>query len=343
MVARSFFAYDNNSMLINGNPATPIINNSDTPTGTLFTFNAGGGQRITLDDVAGGGTSTTVFEDDQRFRHTITDGGGLVANGTQVEAESLINIRAVGVGGIPFGPTITLTVFSQNGQTGNVWGFSANGPLSDGAIYIKVSGSNTGSSSYTSFVPCFVRGTRIRAESGTVPVEQLAAGNLVWTSGSGMKPIRWIGQSTVSGDGSLAPVLFRAGAIGNDRDLEVSPNHRMLVAGWQVKLLFGEDAVLVPAKHLVGLPGVSKQPAAWVDYFHILFDRHEIVEANGVLSGSFYPGPVALNGVARDTRTELLRIFPELADEGAEYGDMAVPCLSGRESGVLRQAMLTVA
>ncbi len=337
MVARSFFAYDNDSMLINGNPSTPIINNSDTPNNTVFTFTAGGGQRVTLNDVSGGGTSTTVFEDDQRARHTITDGGGLVANGTQVEAESLIQIREL-VNGVPTGPTSTLTVFSQNGQTGNVWGFSSNAPLVSGAQYVKVGGSNTGSSSYTSFVPCFVRGTHIRVQDGDSLVEELRAGDAVWTE-SGVKPVRWIGQSTVTADGAMAPVRFDAGSIGNDRELNVSPNHRMLVEGWQVKLLFGEEAVLVPAKHLVGLPGVGTAPAAQVDYFHLMFDRHEIVEANGVLSESFYPGSVAMQGVAQDTRAELLRIFPDLIDLHTEFGDLVLPCLSRREATVLRDAM----
>ncbi|MGC1488592.1 MAG: hypothetical protein WA784_12485 [Albidovulum sp.] len=57
MVLRAFFSFDNDAMLINGNPGTPIINNSDMPIGTVFTFSGGGGA-----------TSTNIFEGDRTGR-----------------------------------------------------------------------------------------------------------------------------------------------------------------------------------------------------------------------------------------------------------------------------------
>ena len=49
----------------------------------------------------------------------------------------------------------------------------------------------------------------------------------------------------------MAPVVFAAGAIGNDRELAVSPQHRMLVSGPMAEALYGESEVMVPAKSLI--------------------------------------------------------------------------------------------
>ena len=339
MSRRTFFAFDNNAMLIDGDPTTPIVNNSAMPNGTVFSFVGGGGGEVTVRDRRGGGSDPDIFEDDLPSRHIIRDGNGLVANGTQVEAESLVEIRALDAFGDPTGPVITLTVFSQGGVTGDVWGFSSDTALVSGTQYEKTGGSNTGDTAYSDFVACFGRGTLIRTLSEDVPIENVAKGDLIWTSAGGAKPVRWIGRTVVAADGALAPILFKTGAIGNNRDLLVSPNHRMLVEGWQVEMLFGEGSVLVPAKHLVGLLGVSVSRSTTCEYFHIMFDRHEIIEANGVLSESFYPGPVALTGASQNTRQELLEIFPELTGASLDYGDLAVPSLSRRESLVLTEVL----
>ncbi len=343
MVLRTFFSFDNDAMLINGNPSTPIINNSDTPNGTVYTFGGGGGRQVTLNDVGGGGTSTNTFEDDQAGRHTITNGNGIVANGTPVEAESLILVRALDTNGNPTGPTITLTVFSQNGQTGDVWGFASSAPLMAGTQYVKTGGSNTGSSSYSSFIACFTRGTMIRTRNGQAPVESIQKGDEVWTTRDPAARVAWVGNTTVDATGSLAPVVFATGAIGNSAELAVSPNHRIVIGGWQVELLFGQAAVLVAAKHLLGLPGVSRRPAQSVDYYHVMFGQHETVEAAGVLSESFFPGVLTMATCDEDTRNELLMLFPELFEDPDAYGRTSGRCLNAHESGVLRALMKSAA
>lgn len=58
--------------------------------------------------------------------------------------------------------------------------------------------------------------------------------------------------------------------------------------------MFETEEVLVAAAQLVGLPGITTAPPQAVTYLHLLFDRHEVVFANGAPSESLYPGPVAL-------------------------------------------------
>ncbi len=185
-------------------------------------------------------------------------------------------------------------------------------------------------------VVCFAAGTAIRTGKGETLIEDLAVGDMVWTKDHGLQPLRWIGSRTVPAKGHLAPVLIRAGAMGNQRDLRVSPQHRMLVAGLNVELLFATHEVLVPAKHLVNGATISIQEGGEVTYFHLLFDDHQIVEAEGALSESFHPGRQALDTLDQAARAEVIELFPELADKSSPGRIMARMPLRRHEAVALR-------
>ncbi len=158
---------------------------------------------------------------------------------------------------------------------------------------------------------CFVAGTRIRTPQGERPIETLRVGDRVVTLDRGAQPVRWIGRRAVRGEGDFAPILIRKGAIGNRRDLLVSPQHRMLVSGWRAELLFGESELLVAAKHLVNGRSILPAPCDEVEYVHLMFDRHEVILAEGAASESFHPGDFVLAG-DRALMVELTSLFPEL-------------------------------
>jgi ABC-type branched-subunit amino acid transport system ATPase component len=66
---------------------------------------------------------------------------------------------------------------------------------------------------------------------------------------------------------------------------------------------------------LTELPGIFiDESIDKVEYFHMLFDKHEIVFAEGTPSESLYAGPEALKALSQEVREELFVIFPELAD-----------------------------
>ncbi len=161
--------------------------------------------------------------------------------------------------------------------------------------------------------PCFTPGTLIRVPDGAVPVETLKVGDKVETLDHGPQTLRWIGQTEVDGSDELAPVAIAAGALGNERDLLVSSEHRMLITGWEAELHFAEEEVLVAAKHLVGLEGITYRPMTRVKYLHLLFDRHEIVFAEGAPSESLYPSSWMIAG-DRALRAEIEAVFPDLMD-----------------------------
>lgn len=168
---------------------------------------------------------------------------------------------------------------------------------------------------------CFTEGTQIETDTGQRPIETLRAGDLVLTADAGLQPLRWIGKRTVSDHEmathpKLAPVRIVAGALGNgrpERDLLVSRQHRMLLSSPVAERMFGAREILVPAIKLTDWPGIFvDQQTQGVTYFHMLFDRHEVVLAEGAWSESLYTGPEALRGLSPEARDEIAVLFPEL-------------------------------
>lgn len=159
--------------------------------------------------------------------------------------------------------------------------------------------------------PCFTPGTLIDTPDGPRLIEDLRPGDLVSTRDRGAQVLLWMGSRTVPGTGRFAPVTFAQGAIGNTDVLVVSPQHRMLVDGWRAELMFGEDAVLVPAKALVNGRTIRQDPCEAVTYIHLLFENHEILTAHGVETESYFIGHLG-SGDATETRAEVLALFPDL-------------------------------
>jgi hypothetical protein len=166
-------------------------------------------------------------------------------------------------------------------------------------------------------VPCFARGTMIRTPEGERPVESLLPGDLIETRDHGPQPLRWLGSRTVAATGRFAPVVIEAGTFGLHRRLVVSPQHRILLTHWMAELMFGEDEVLVAAKDLVNDCSVRIVEGGSVDYFHLLFDSHQIVWSEGLETESFLPGPSVMNEFEEDVREEVLALFPEIDPDRA--------------------------
>lgn len=184
-------------------------------------------------------------------------------------------------------------------------------------------------------VACFVAGAMIDTLEGPVAVEEVATGAMVLTRDHGFQPVRWSGRTTVTSSGELAAVVIPAGLLGNDAELRVSPLHRLLLTGWRAELHCGEHEVLVKAIHLVRC-GLLRQDRSGrpVTYCHLMFDRHEIIRANGMWSESCYPDPRGLRHLDPEGFDELVRLFPAMA------GDHPGPMLArmeaqGRHAGLL--------
>lgn len=174
-----------------------------------------------------------------------------------------------------------------------------------------------------SLVVCFAADTMILTDRGQVCIADLAAGDLVQTMDNGLQPIRWLGSRKIDAidlrmNEKLYPVRIKAGALGDhmpEHDLLVSRQHRMFVRSDVAGRMFGADEVLVAAHRLLGLKGVElATDVDHVEYYHMLFDRHEVVFANGAPAESLLTGHEALHALSDDARAEIERLFPEVLD-----------------------------
>lgn len=183
---------------------------------------------------------------------------------------------------------------------------------------------------------CFLAGTLIETPAGPVAVETLRAGDKILTLDGGAKLLRWIGSSTLHARGPLAPIRIRAGAIGNSRDLLVSPNHRILLRSPVAQLFFGDAEILVPAKALVDGRTVVPSPMPCARYFHLLFDTHEMVYSEGIAAESLFTGEVALGALNAAAHAELRAAVPtsELVRQ-----ELCRPALTPTETELLLSAI----
>jgi len=174
-----------------------------------------------------------------------------------------------------------------------------------------------------SIVPCFTPGTLIATAKGQIRVEDLKPGDRVITRDNGMQEIAWVGQKHLTQKDFIAkpelkPVLIKAGSLGEnmpERDMMVSPNHRMLIADKGASMYFDEPEVLAAAKHFVGKEGICHVDVSQTSYIHFMFERHEVVLSDGTWTESFYPGDYTIDGLGEEQRAEILSLFPELESE----------------------------
>ena len=190
--------------------------------------------------------------------------------------------------------------------------------------FLDAAGNVTGTLSFShveKVIACFTPGTLVLTAHGSVAIEDLKVGDQVLSRDHGFQPIRWIGRRDLTAAELAAapqfnPVRIAQGALGDglpERVMQVSPQHRMLINSPRAELLFGEAEVLAAALHLIGMPGITRAAPEQISYFHILFDEHQLVCADGAWSESFQPGQHSLAGLESGQRQEIFALFPDLS------------------------------
>ncbi|MGB0967165.1 MAG: Hint domain-containing protein [Halocynthiibacter sp.] len=243
--------------------------------------------------------------------YTPDDGSGAVAFGGTGEptlADILGNNSSKG--------TISITSGDESGQIGNI------------------SFEEMETINFSLDAVCFARGTRITTLKGEVPVEDLEPGMKILTRDNGYQTLRWVGSRVIPALGRLAPVRVKSGTLGTDRDLVLSQQHRVLIQGYQAELLFGEQEVLVPARALVNGETICLEQGGEVEYFHVMFDKHEIIYSEGAPTESFFPGGIGLNSLESATQEEIYTLFPELREDPSSYGKSARLCIQARVASI---------
>lgn len=181
---------------------------------------------------------------------------------------------------------------------------------------------------------CFTPGTMIETSQGAQLIETLKPGDLVLTRDNGVQPVLWIGRKIVRAVGDLAPIRFEKGALGNDRDLLVSPQHRMVIDDWRAEYFCGYAEVFATAKHLVNGTTVKIIEGGVVEYIHLLFAGHEVVFSNGAPSESYFPEH-AIKSADHAARAELQILFPDFNAHQADIRQTARAVSRKRESQMM--------
>ncbi len=144
----------------------------------------------------------------------------------------------------------------------------------------------------------FATGTLIETASGQRPIEKLKKGDRVMTANGIYQRVEAKQSFTVTPNmlaqnENLRPIRILAGALGHGlpkNDLLVSKAHRMLVSSELAYRLCGETDVLVPASRLTQFPGIfACEDTDGLEYFHLLFEEHEVIFTEGAPSESLYP------------------------------------------------------
>ncbi len=336
---------DNGKDIIRGGDGDDVI---DGGTGDDQLFGDAGNDDIlgsTGDDTIEGGSGNDTIDGG--------NGGTDVMFGNE-DRDLFINVSAGetvdgGAGGDDF-DTLDLTGSAPNNGSLQVTFTNAdsNGNGFDGFVtYFDENGVEVGTLEFTEIedvIPCFTPGTLIATPSGERRVEDLEVGDRIITRDNGIQEIRWVGKRAMTGAeleraAHLKPVLIQQGALGNglpERDMMVSPNHRVLVANDKTALYFEEREVLVAAKHLTGLDGVDVVDVSWTTYIHIMFEQHEVILSDGAWTESFQPGEHSLAGIGNAQRNEIFELFPELKTrEGIEGYASARRSLKKHEAKLL--------
>ena len=338
-------------------PGNDVIDGGD---GDDF-INAGAGE----DTQTGGDGNDTFIEVAGDGADTITDfnvgNTGSITDGDQsnndfvdlsgfYNATTVANVNAAG--GAFGNPIGMLRADAADGQIdGIIGGVDYSAEIGDVDLTLENGGTAVTGTDITfdnTNVICFAAGTMIETDVGLVPVETLKPGQMVRTAKHGLRPVRWLGRRDLStaeleATPKLRPVRIAAGALGHGlpkRDLVVSRQHRMVVSSKIANRVCGVSDVLIAAIKLTEIAGIAiANDIETVSYFHVLFDNHEVIFAEGAPTESFYTGDQALRSIPSDTLSELLVLFPALrSSKNRQSPAMTLPAGCDQKALIARHA-----
>lgn len=260
----------------------------------------------------GSGTPLTV----QTFSFTDVDDDGFISPGdtfngdtiTHVWVNDTVDMNISGSGS----ENIMGVTFYIDGQS-PVFTPTDGTVLQDGTFQSSTYVLNSTQIQVGDLVPaCFTPGTLIETIDGVRAVEDICKGDLLRTADKGFQPVIWLGRCKVLAQGKYAPIRIAKGALGNTRDLIVSPQHRVLVEGWQAEIYAGQDAILAAACHFVDGKKVHVMNGGEVEYIHLGFEGHMLVKSEGIWTESHFSSVAGLAEAnelfpAYNQKTKLIR------------------------------------
>lgn len=142
-------------------------------------------------------------------------------------------------------------------------------------------------------MPGLTGGVPVRTPAGYVEAGRLQRGDCVRGTGGAVVPVLHRLSRSVPSAGSFRPVRLRAPYFGLRADIVVAPHQRLVIGGSDVEYLFGTEAVLVAACHLVnGSAAVHAEAGPVTRYHGLVLPEHEEIEAAGARTESLYLGRI---------------------------------------------------
>lgn len=310
--------------------------------GLLYSFDA-------TDTIDPGGTATVVGNYSGTTPNGFYDGGAAensnwIADGEGQKFNSVFLVNSqtgqyvvISYGNPPRTPTLP-TGFPGTTQVGSGEAIDSNAP--NGTAFARDANGDlieTTPTPDTPGVACFATGTSILTAKGWILVQNLEPGDMIETMDHGLQPLRAICSRVLRTSELLKNPHLRPIAVPQDGDalqrpLLLSPAHRVLLAGPMAELLFTDTQVLVPAHHLVQSGAAYIQPLKGpVTYFHLLMDRHEIINADNFWVESMFAEVDAPHTEDGDTRWKSAHGIDPLRKRHTEA---ARPILRGFEAGL---------
>lgn len=208
-------------------------------------------------------------------------------------------------------------------------------PMAVGTDYTLVAIETTPEATGLADLLCvsFLRGTMITLATGAQrAIEDLRPGDRVLTRDHGGQPLRWIGKATLKAVGPFAPVVIAKGTLGNAGDLIVSQHHRMFLYQRERMAALPTSEILVQARHLVDGENIFIREGGFADYFSLVFDRHEIIYAEGVPAESLMVNETTVSRLPSEFSEEVRARFPGLrqnqhfgTEAGRQFLDQLAP------------------
>ncbi|MGH1369218.1 MAG: Hint domain-containing protein [Maritimibacter sp.] len=292
----------------------------------LTTFGTGPGNAlsnniVTIDTDAGFGDTSVTTNNDAGSNDTLTYDLGAGSVTSEMDSVMLLN------GTVTFhdGSTFSSNFAVMQDDIGNVFMIvldSQSELVSDGidsVTFTSVTGSNysgvTQANADDHDFVCFGPGTLLQTPDGAVRADKLRLGDQLLTLDNGPQPIRWIAKQRLNfagGQHPAQPIRLRKNALGKalpQRDLLLSPNHRLLVKTAPSFALHDPLGALAPIKALTRTKGIRALPGRrHITYFNFLLPRHEVIIAEGIAVESLFPGPGVFAQLDGRARTKWLKL-----------------------------------
>jgi len=171
-------------------------------------------------------------------------------------------------------------------------------------------------------------GANLRTPCGLRRIEIVRPGDLIVTR-NGLQPVQMVWKRRVTREQvallpDLAPIRLKPRAIGPmmpQRDLVVAPDHRLLIPGFRLAGVPDDTSVLTEARAIAGTCDAVFADTSMesVTYYQLVFDRHQVLTANGLPVESFLPDPAAIEALGGEMRDALEERYPELRTSPDAY------------------------